>query len=76
MLLVKLTKHLEITGKSASLFIRSIRLAKAKELLLAKGKNISEVAYEVGFSDPKYFSRVFSEEFGVSPQQFVNKQGL
>ena len=65
-----------LTGKNATLFIRSIRLAKAKELLLAKGKNISEVAYEVGFSDPKYFSRVFSEEFGVSPQQFVNKQGL
>ncbi len=31
---------------------------------------VAEVAYAVGFDDPKYFSRVFSEEFGVSPGQF------
>lgn len=58
-----------LTGKNATLFIRSVRLAKAKELLLRKEKNVSEVAYEVGFDDPKYFSRVFSEEFGVVPSK-------
>jgi len=31
--------------------------------------NVSEVAYEVGFDDPKYFSRVFAEEFGVAPSK-------
>ncbi len=56
-----------LTGKSASLFIRSIRLQKGKQLL-AKGElNISEVAYEVGFTSLSYFSRAFQEEFGVAP---------
>ena len=32
--------------------------------------NISEIAYEVGFNDPKYFTRCFSKEFGVSPSEF------
>ena len=59
-----------LTGKNATLFIRSIRLAKAKELLRDKTMTVSEVAYAVGFNDPKYFSRVFSEEFGVSPSKF------
>lgn len=58
-----------LTGKNATLFIRSLRLAKAREMLQAGGKNVSEVAYEVGFSDPKYFSRVFTEEFGLPPSK-------
>jgi signal transduction histidine kinase/DNA-binding response OmpR family regulator/ligand-binding sensor domain-containing protein len=58
-----------LTGKNATLFIRSVRLAKARELLLAGGKNVSEAAYAVGFSDPKYFSRVFTQEFGVPPSK-------
>jgi AraC-like DNA-binding protein len=44
-------------------------LAKAKELLLAKEMNISEVAYAVGFDDPKYFSRAFMEQFGIAPSK-------
>ena len=56
-----------LTGKSTSLFIRSIRLQKAKELLQKTDLNVSEVGYEVGFSNPAYFSRIFHEEFGESP---------
>jgi len=56
-----------LTNKSTSLYIRSIRLAKAKELLRTTDMNVSEVAYEVGFSNPVYFTQVFSEEFGVPP---------
>lgn len=56
-----------ITGKSTAVFIRSIRLQYAKELLLITDKNVSEVAYEVGFNDPSWFSRAFKEEFGVTP---------
>ena len=59
-----------LTGKNATLFIRSVRLAKAKELLRAGTMTVSEVAYAVGFNDPKYFSRVFAEEFGVSPSKY------
>ncbi|MCB0665575.1 MAG: response regulator [Saprospiraceae bacterium] len=59
-----------ITGTSTSIFVRYIRLDAAKKLLENTGKNVSEVAYEVGFSDPKYFSRVFIERFGSPPIKF------
>ncbi|MCO6493261.1 MAG: response regulator [Phaeodactylibacter sp.] len=58
-----------LTGQNASALIRSMRLAKAKELLLAGEKNVSEVAYATGFDDPKYFSRVFTKEFGLPPSK-------
>jgi len=56
-----------ITGKSTAVFIRSIRLQYAKELILTTNKNVSEIAYETGFNDPSWFSRAFKEEFGVTP---------
>ncbi|GJM34947.1 MAG: hybrid sensor histidine kinase/response regulator [Saprospiraceae bacterium] len=60
-----------LTDQSASHFIRGIRLQQSKVLLRQSlDVTISEVAYEVGFNDPKYFSRVFTEEFGVSPSAF------
>lgn len=59
-----------LTNLSLSHFIRQIRLQKAQELLLDPQLNISEVAYAVGFADPYYFSRIFSETFQQSPTQF------
>lgn len=59
-----------LTGKTPTLYIRSVRLQKARELLQNSDLNVSEIAYEVGFSDPAYFSRVFGEEFGQSPSDF------
>ena len=59
-----------LTDLSISHFVRQVRLEQAKELLLNTDKAISEVAYEVGFTDPKYFSRIFSETFQQSPSQF------
>ncbi|MBT8185859.1 MAG: response regulator [Eudoraea sp.] len=56
-----------ISGKSTALFIRSVRLQRAKELILSTDLNISEISYEVGFNDPSWFSRVFKEEFGYPP---------
>jgi YesN/AraC family two-component response regulator len=56
-----------MTFKTPSRFIRSIRLPKAVELLKTTDLNVSEIAYDVGFSDPNYFSRSFSEEFGYPP---------
>lgn len=58
-----------LTGKTPSQFIREIRLQKALELLQTTDDTISEIAYQVGFNDPNYFSRSFSEEFGVSPKE-------
>lgn len=63
-------KLIAITGQSASHFIRSFRLEKAKELLRNTIKLVSEIAYETGFSDANYFSRVFSQEFGAPPSDF------
>ncbi|MBC8485602.1 MAG: response regulator [Bacteroidetes bacterium] len=62
-----------LTGKSTAVFIRTIRLHKARELLTTTSLNVSEIAYETGFTDPAWFSRVFKEEFGVSPNAFRNK---
>ncbi|MCB0631791.1 MAG: helix-turn-helix domain-containing protein, partial [Lewinella sp.] len=59
-----------LTGHSPSVFMRYVRLEHAKELLLTSGLNIAQIAYEVGFSDPSYFSRSFQEAFGKSPTQF------
>ncbi len=59
-----------LTGRSPSLFIRTIRLHHAKDMLISSDSTISEIAYRTGFNDPKFFSRVFSKEFGVSPSQY------
>jgi len=56
-----------ITDKSTAIFIRTVRLERAKELLQSTDKTISEVGYEVGFNDPSWFSRAFKKEFGHSP---------
>ena len=61
-----------ITKKSVSEFIREIRLQKAKELLERGTDNVSEVAYNVGFSSPSYFSKCFHDFYGYSPGE-VNK---
>ena len=58
-----------LTDQSIALHIRSIRLQKAKELLKSTDLTVSEIAYEVGFSDPAYFSRTYSAEFGYAPNE-------
>lgn len=58
------------TGLSTTFFIRSIKLHRAKYLLVHTDLNISQVTYEVGFRDPSYFSRVFDESFGICPKNY------
>jgi signal transduction histidine kinase/DNA-binding response OmpR family regulator len=58
-----------LTGKSTAVYIRSIRLQMAQGLLRTTSLTISEIAYRVGFEDPNYFSRTFSQEFGVAPSE-------
>ena len=60
-----------LTGKSIVAYLRSARLHKAKELLQTGAFNISEVAFQVGFNDPLYFSRAFSQEFGYPPTNLL-----
>ena len=59
-----------LTGASPSVLIRNIRLNKARELLRDHRLTIAEIAYEVGFSTPAYFSTMFLEAFGKTPSEW------
>ncbi len=60
-----------LTGQSAGDLVRSIRLAKAKQLLREDPSlTIAAVAYDTGFSDPDYFAKVFKEEVGRTPSEW------
>ena len=71
------SKHLNAeAGMPAGQFIRNYRLNMAKELLSHKtgNRNITEIAYKVGFNDPKYFTRCFTKMYGVSPSAYDDNQ--
>ena len=59
-----------LTGLSPSEFICNVRMKKAGSLLSERQYNISEVAYKVGFNDPRYFSQCFKKKFGKAPSTF------
>ena len=64
-------------GMTTAQFIRTYRLNVAKEMICSgtnKDMNISEIAYEVGFNDPKYFTRCFAKEFGVTPSDLFKER--
>ena len=56
-----------VTGWSVNSLIREIRIKEAKQLLIHSELNISEISYQLGFSDPLYFSKYFKKEVGVAP---------
>jgi len=62
-----------ISGQSVKEFIRVIRLKKAAELLLLREKNISEIAFVVGFNSLSYFTTSFTEYFGMNPTKYIDK---
>lgn len=66
-------KTLELTGKSPIEFIRSVRIKRAADLLERSQLNVSEVAYKVGFNNPKYFTKYFKKEFKMLPSRFFKK---
>ncbi|MCB0665936.1 MAG: helix-turn-helix domain-containing protein [Saprospiraceae bacterium] len=59
-----------LINKTPSQFIRNYRLQKAQELLKTSDKTIAEIAYEVGFTDPNYFSRAFTKLFSQTPTDY------
>ncbi len=61
-----------LTGLSTSIFLREIRLNEAYKLLINSELTISEIAYQTGFSDPNYFSKVFSKKYELTPTQIKN----
>lgn len=64
-------KMVALTGQSPNAFIRGIRMNKALGLLRNNQYNIAQIAYEVGFNNPSYFSKCFQEKFGISPSKVV-----
>jgi transcriptional regulator GlxA family with amidase domain len=67
-------KILSLTGKTPIEFIRSIRLKRAAQLLEKSGMTVAEVAYEVGFNNPKQFTKLFKEEFKVTPSHYATSK--
>ena len=53
-------------------YVTMLRITRAKELLCCTKKLISEIAYEVGFRDYRYFSQIFKKQTGMTPRQFQN----
>jgi signal transduction histidine kinase/DNA-binding response OmpR family regulator len=66
----------KLTDMSVSEFVIMVKLKKSLELLRNSGKTIAEIAYEVGFSSPSYYTRCFREQFKMSPTEYIqNKKG-
>jgi AraC-like DNA-binding protein len=69
-------KMILLTGKSPNAFINEYRLNEALQLLLKNKCNISEIAFETGFSSPSYFSKCFQKHFGQSPSAFLSAKEM
>lgn len=63
-----------LIGISPNELIKKVTINIARKILLQGTLSVSEVAYELGFSDPKYFSSVFKKEVGVNPSEYIRNQ--
>lgn len=61
---------MKMTGEPPLTFIRNVKMNRAVDLLLNSQLTVKEIAYSCGFNDPKYFTRCFRKEFGVTPKQY------
>lgn len=68
-------KLVSLTGKSPLEFVRTIRLQQAAQLLEKSDLNVSEIAYRVGFNNPKYFAKCFKEAYKVLPSAYAASKG-
>ena len=64
-----------LTNSSPKELLRRLRLKKAASLLAASDMTVAEIAYEVGFSSPSYFTKCYKEQFGESPTDFLKRKG-
>lgn len=63
------------TGETFTNYLNKYRIEKAKEALANTSATISEIAYQTGFNDPKYFSRIFRKHIGLTPLEFRSIYG-
>jgi len=64
----------ELVGVSPSDFLRQVRMQRAKQLVSKSKMTFSEIAYSVGFTDPKYFTKCFKKETGMTPSEYRTKE--
>lgn len=64
-----------LTNYSPNELLRQMRLKKAASLLASSDMTVAEIAYEVGFSSPSYFTKCYKEQFGESPTEFLKRRG-
>ena len=68
-------KMKQLVGVSPVEFLRQVRIQRAMQLMARSTKSVAEVAYAVGFSDPKYFSKCFKKETGLTPSLYREQAG-
>jgi AraC-like DNA-binding protein len=61
------------TGKTLLLHLRALRVEKASEMLSGNDRNVTEVAFEVGYQSLSHFSKAFAQEKGMTPSQFLRR---
>lgn len=69
-------KMTNLTGRSPNDFIRDFRMDKALSLIIKKSSNISEIALEVGYNSPSYFSKWFQRRFGCNPSDLARVRSV
>lgn len=57
-------------------FVRHLRMQRAEELVEKSDATFSEIAYSVGFTDPKYFTKCFKKETGMTPSEYRQKANM
>lgn len=68
---VQLYKRMvSLTGTTPSEYLRAKRISKAEQLVHDCNLNISEIAYMVGFNNPRYFAKYFHDAYGMTPSQY------
>lgn len=65
-----------IVGMSPSDFLRKLRMQRAEDLIVKSRMNFSQIAFAVGFSDPKYFTKCFKKETGMTPSEYRHKNSV
>lgn len=65
-----------LVGMTPSDFLRRMRMQRAEELIAGSRMNFSEIAFKVGFSDPKYFTKCFKKETGMTPSEYRQKSSM
>ncbi|MGN0222292.1 MAG: helix-turn-helix domain-containing protein [Prevotella sp.] len=69
-------KMKSLMGVTPGEFLRQARIRKACQLLQTTSLTVSEIAFQCGFTDPKYFSRMFRQSMGITPTEYKNGSGL